>query len=91
VPGWQVTLSDRFLEQLRGLGPEGYDWSESLEGFRWYLSRGPDRLGHGTQDLAVRFFSWTPPQGPPLIKVFYLVEPGGVTVLFVRVADPFPF
>jgi hypothetical protein len=88
---WNVTFSERFMRQLLALGPEGYDWSAVLDNLRWHLERGPESIGHGTQDLHVRFVSVAPVGGPPIIKVFYSIEPGEVEVIFVKESDPFPF
>ncbi|HEU0299249.1 MAG TPA: hypothetical protein VFR37_07345 [Longimicrobium sp.] len=87
---WNVTASDRFTSQLREIA-EGYDWSDVVNNLFWFLSRGPEQVGHGTQDLNVRVMYLAPGGGIPPIKVFYAIDPGEVTLLFVKEVDEFPF
>jgi hypothetical protein len=56
------------------------DWSDVLNNLFWFLSRGPEQVGHGTQDLNVRIVYLAPGGGIPPIKVFYAIDPGEVTL-----------
>jgi hypothetical protein len=88
-PQWTVTATDRFNKQLEEIA-QGYDWSDIRKSLEWFLGRAPEQIGHGTQDLNVRVIYLTP-SGLPPIKVFYVVDPGEVTLLFVKEVDEFPF
>lgn len=88
---WEVVESDAFKDDLARIGPPGHDWSPSIRGVRWYLERGPLAVGYGTQDIEVRIFMQDTPDGLPDLKIFYLIEPGVVTLLRARAADPEPF
>ncbi len=87
---WNVTESERFKRQLQEIA-EGYDWSDVVSNLYWFLERGPEQVGHGTQDLNVRVVYLAPGRGLPPIKVFYAIDPGEVTLLFVKEVDEFPF
>jgi hypothetical protein len=89
-PRWKVIRSDRFQRQLQEIA-EGYDWSDVYNNLTWFLTRGPEQVGHGTQDLNVRVLYLAPGRGVPPIKVFYAIDPGEVTLLFVKEVDEFPF
>lgn len=88
---WNVTETPRFRAQLQEIA-QGYDWSAVINNLHWFLSRGPEEVGRGgTQDLNVRIVFLAPGGGIPRIKVFYAVDPGEVTILFVKEVDEFPF
>lgn len=91
MPRWIVRESSAFKQALAQIGPPEYDWKEIIRGVRWYLERDPEGVGHKTQDLEVFIFMQDTPDGLPDLKIFYLVEPGIVTILAVRAADPSPF
>ena len=91
MAGWIVEETEYFKSALQAIGPEGHDWSDTMVGIRWYLERDPMAVGHGTQDLEVRILMWDTPDGLADLKIFYLVEPGKVTLLSVKAADPLPF
>lgn len=87
---WNLKVSPQFAKQLQEIA-EGYDWSDVINNLRWVLSRGPDEVGHGTQDLNVRILYLAPGRGIPAIKVFYAIDPGEVTLLIVKEVEEFPF
>ncbi len=73
------------------MGPPGHSWADTLLGVRWYLERGPPTVGYATQDSEVRIFMQDTPDDLPDLKIFYLVEPGGVTLLRAKADNPLPF
>ena len=86
-----VVETPKFLADLSQIGPEGYDWSDSMLGIRWYLERGPERVGDSTQDVEVRILMFDTPDGIPDLKIFFQIGPDTVQLLSVKEAEPDPF
>jgi hypothetical protein len=72
------------MDALNEIGPDGYDWTASLRGVKWYLSHDPWKVGYGTQDTQVRIYLQDRPLDLCGFKVFYVVEETTVTLLSAR-------
>jgi hypothetical protein len=89
---WRVVVPEKFTAQLEAIGPEGYDWADTMVAIRYFLGRDPKGTGAGSgQDHAVRIYLQTRPMGLPSIRVFFAIEEEEertVTLLFAKEAQP---
>lgn len=81
MPKFTVIFTQKFSDDLDGIGPDGYDWTDTKRGIQWYLERDPKAVGYSTQDTEVRIYLQDRPLGLSGVKVFYLIEGTKVTLL----------